>query len=434
MKLWKRIRDTWDDLGEPIYTGQRLKDNLVALTWVSVACAVLGAVMLVLNLAQHNPLIVLLTSVSFVTGGIVSAIGSGVLKKRIISVVTPTLVCAVVFTYYALSGAAEGFALYWVMAMPIGMAYFVSVRYAIYLCSYYELLVCVLFYTPLREHMRQYYTDVLMDRYPIVFFAVAVMVLIAMVQYHKLALRDTAYTERLNEEVERQTRVARERADRLERVSGETVQVLALSIDAKDRYTNGHSFRVSLYAVALGQRFGLGPEELRVLEREALLHDIGKIGVPDAVLNKPGRLTPEEFETVKRHAVIGGRILGRSESLAGAVDVARHHHERWDGGGYPDGLAGVDIPLHARIVGVADAYDAMRSDRVYRKGMAPEKIRRELEQGRGTQFDPALADAMLALAEDGTLDTITKQANDLLGSQGDYVWDREGETAKPRPE
>ena len=427
--MWKRIRETWHELGQPIYTGQRLKDNLTALTWVSIACAVLGAVMLVMNLVQHNPAIVMLSSTSFVVGGIVSAIGSGILKKRIISVITPTLVCAVVFTYYALSGAAEGFALYWVMAMPIGMAYFVSVRYAIYLCTYYELLVIALFYTPLREHMRRYYTEVLMDRYPIVFLAVAVMVLIAMIQYHKLALRDAAYTERLNEEVERQTRVANERADRLERMSGETVQVLALSIDAKDRYTNGHSFRVSLYAVALGERVGLGPEELRTLEREALLHDIGKIGVPDAVLNKPGWLTEEEFETVKRHAAIGGHILERSESLSGAVDVARHHHERWDGTGYPDGLAGERVPFHARIVAVADAYDAMRSNRVYRRGMAPEKIRRELEEGKGSQFDPALAEVMLSLTADGTLDTLTEQANTLLSSQGDFVWERTGEAA-----
>ena len=128
--MWNSIRETWRDLGKPIYTGQRLKDNLTALTWVSVACAILGVVMLVLNLVQHNGLIVL-TSVAFILGGTVSAIGAGVLKKRIISVITPTLVCAVIFTYYALSGAAKGFALYWVMAMPIGMAYFVIYLFCI---------------------------------------------------------------------------------------------------------------------------------------------------------------------------------------------------------------------------------------------------------------------------------------------------------------
>ena len=338
-----------------------------------------------------------------------------------------------IFTYYALSGAAKGFALYWVMAMPIGMAYFVSVRYAIYLCTYYELLVCVLFYTPLRERMRQYYSDILMDRYPIVFLTVAGLVFIAMVQYHKLALRDMAYTDRLNEEVERQTRTARERADQLEAMSGEMVQTLALSIDAKDRYTNGHSFRVSRYALALGRRLGLSEEELTVLEREALLHDIGKIGIPDAVLNKPGWLTPEEFAVVQRHAGIGGHILERSQSMQSAAAVARHHHERWDGDGYPSGLAGEDIPFHARIVAVADAYDAMRSDRVYRKGMDPEKIRRELERGRGSQFDPALAEAMLTLADDGTLDRVTEQSNALLSAQGDLVWSREKKNDEKQP-
>ena len=408
--MWNRIKNACSELNQPIYTGERLRNNLRALTAISIFCAVMGLIMIVMNVVQHNGLVVL-SSCAFVVGGTISAIGAGVLHKRRISGITASLVCAVVFTYYAVSGAANGFAIFWVMPMPMGIAYFIGVKYGILMCAYYELLVIVLFYSPLREKMAQYYSVTVMDRYPIVFFCVAMFALISMVQYHRMMLRDIAYADRLNAEVARQTRMARERADQLETMSEETVQTLALSIDAKDRYTNGHSTRVALYAAALAARIGLPEEECLALRREALLHDVGKIGIPDAVLNKPGRLTEPEFDTIKDHASIGGRILERSESLLGAADVARHHHERWDGGGYPSGLAGEAIPLHARIVAVADAYDAMRSDRIYRQGLSSEVIRSELLRGSGSQFDPVLADAMLALEYDGTLDAVTAQAD-----------------------
>ena len=222
------------------------------------------------------------------------------------------------------------------------------------------------------------------------------------------------YNSALQEEVDRQTRIARERADRLESMSEETVRTLAMAIDAKDRYTNGHSLRVASYSIALAAELGWEEEALKTLWREALLHDIGKIGIPDAVLNKPGRLEREEFETVKSHTTIGGRILARSESLLDAAAVARHHHERYDGTGYPSGLAGEDIPFHARVVSIADAYDAMRSDRIYRKGLSPDVIRGELVRGSGTQFDPALLSVFLQMADSGTLDETTKQVNRRL--------------------
>ena len=132
------------------------------------------------------------------------------------------------------------------------------------------------------------------------------------------------------------------------------------------------------------------------------------------MLNKPGRLTEEEFSVIRSHAETGGRILSSVSTLLSAADVARSHHERWDGRGYPAGLAGEDIPAHARIVSIADAYDAMRSDRIYRKGLPKERIRKELVRGRGGQFDPAYLDAFLRLADDGTLDQVTESANDQL--------------------
>jgi energy-coupling factor transport system substrate-specific component len=233
---------------------------------------------------------------------------------------------------------------------------------------------------------------------------------VSMAQYHESTLIEIEYTKRLSAEVEKQTRVAveqsrvaTERADQLMKLSEEMVQTLAKTIDAKDRYTNGHSFRVSEYAVKLAEQLGWSNEELEGLKREALLHDIGKIGIPDAVLNKPGKLTDEEFETIKGHTPIGKTILEGIDGMNSVADAAAYHHERYDGTGYPEGLEGKEIPLQARIISIADAFDAMRSDRVYRKGLDDDTIRRELLNGSGKQFDPELLTVFLSLFNDGKL-------------------------------
>lgn len=181
------------------------------------------------------------------------------------------------------------------------------------------------------------------------------------------------------------------------------LETLANTIDAKDKYTNGHSLRVAIYATKLAQALGWDENSIFTLRYEALLHDIGKIGVSDTILNKPSRLNAEEFELIKSHTVVGSDILKKMIVLPGASEVARHHHERYDGKGYPDGLSGSDIPINARIVGIADAYDAMSSNRVYRKALNPATIRAELIGGQGTQFDPQLLDAFVALFDSNEL-------------------------------
>ena len=411
--MLKKILEAWRDLNREIYVGERLKLNLKALTAVSIFTAGLGLVLTVLDLVTFNTKM-LIPCLATLFGGLGCAYFAGVKKRRDIAIIIPTVFCAVAFTYYTLTGAAEGTAVMWIFLLPIGLCYFVSVKYGVLLSIYYTVLFIVLFYTPLREHLAAYYTPVFMIRFPLLYISMAAFTTIAMVQYHRAILLENEYTQRLNAEVEKQTRVATERADRLERMSEEVVNMLAVAIDAKDRYTNGHSFRVAEYAYALARRMGLPEEEDKALRQEAMLHDLGKIGVPDAVLNKPGRLTDEEFETIKSHAAIGGSILAHASGMEGAVSVAHFHHERFDGRGYPTGRKGLEIPLHARIVTVADSYDAMRSDRIYRKGLPPERIRAELVQGRGTQFDPELLDAFLTLVDDGTLDTVTERANARL--------------------
>ncbi len=180
------------------------------------------------------------------------------------------------------------------------------------------------------------------------------------------------------------------------------VSSLAAAIDAKDKYTNGHSSRVAEYSREMARRFGYSEEKMREIYMMGLLHDVGKIGVPDAVINKPGKLTDEEFALIKKHPSLGARILGNIEEKPRLANGARWHHERYDGKGYPDGLKATDIPEEVRIIAVADSYDAMTSYRSYRKVMPQEVVRGEIEKGIGTQFDPTFAKIMLTMMDEDT--------------------------------
>lgn len=207
-------------------------------------------------------------------------------------------------------------------------------------------------------------------------------------------------------EVKKQTAVAEERREKVEKMSIRMIQAFATTLDAKDAYTNGHASRVARYAEALAEKLGWDENRIASLKSAAILHDIGKISVPDRVLNKTGRLSDEEFGMIKSHTLVGSDILEKTGLFDFAQDVARHHHERFDGTGYPDGLAGSEISQEARIVGIADAFDAMSSKRVYRPALPLPAIKEELIKGKGTQFDPELADIFIEMFERGELDSI----------------------------
>jgi diguanylate cyclase (GGDEF)-like protein/putative nucleotidyltransferase with HDIG domain len=174
-----------------------------------------------------------------------------------------------------------------------------------------------------------------------------------------------------------------------------TIEALAIAIDAKDEVTHDHVHRVQVYATGLARLFGLGKDDIEALKAGALLHDIGKLAVPDYILNKPGRLTTAEFERMKVHTIVGAEILERVGFPYPVVPVVRHHHERWDGSGYPDRLEGESIPFTARILTVSDCFDAVREDRQYRKAMTREQAIAMLADGRGSAYDPRVVDAFL---------------------------------------
>jgi putative nucleotidyltransferase with HDIG domain len=187
--------------------------------------------------------------------------------------------------------------------------------------------------------------------------------------------------------------------DHTQRTYYETIRALAEALEARDSYTRGHSERVTRYALAIAEQMQMSPEELRIIEHAGLLHDIGKIGISDTILNKPTALSAQDRKTIEHHPIFGDTILGPIKFLSQVQTVVKHHHERYDGTGYPDELAGVDIPLAARIVCVADSYDAMTSDRPYRSALDRPTAVAELLRHKSTQFDPKVVDVFVGLLE-----------------------------------
>ena len=213
--------------------------------------------------------------------------------------------------------------------------------------------------------------------------------------FHEMTNELVHFQEHLESEVEKKTREN-------ENLSLHVVQTLAQAIDAKDTYTNGHSSRVAKYSVEIARRAGYTAQQLSEMYMISLLHDVGKIGIPDEIINKPARLTDAEYAIIKKHPVVGAGILQGIKEMPKLATGARWHHERYDGKGYPDGLKGKNIPEEARIIAVADAYDAMTSNRSYRKELSQAIVRGEVEKGKGSQFDPDFAEIMLAMIDEDT--------------------------------
>jgi len=203
--------------------------------------------------------------------------------------------------------------------------------------------------------------------------------------------------------------------ENVERNLVDTITAFVNAIESKDRYLKGHSARVALYATEIARALDLAPETVEVVRRGAMLHDLGKLSIMDTILRKPDRLTAEEFTIIKSHPMVGAKILEPLRFLARETCAVRHHHERWDGTGYPEGLGGEDIPMAARVVTVADVFDAITSTRPYRTALALEEAREEITRGSGSQFDPAVVDAFLRISVE-RLDEINRHYASLASS------------------
>ena len=200
---------------------------------------------------------------------------------------------------------------------------------------------------------------------------------------------------------------------KLEQAYMECIETLRYTVEAKDPYTRGHSDRVSEYSLLIGKKLNLSDDDLEVLKIGGLFHDIGKIGVPDSILLKPTKLTDDEYSQIKNHPSIGEHILSNTTIFKDIIPIVKHHHEKYDGNGYPLKLKSDDIPLFARITAVADSFDAMTSKRTYRDSLSLDFVKTEIEKCKGTQFDPKLADIFL--------DILNNNYNDIIKIQKKYL-------------
>ncbi|MGD0519956.1 MAG: HD domain-containing phosphohydrolase [Terracidiphilus sp.] len=218
---------------------------------------------------------------------------------------------------------------------------------------------------------------------------------------YRRALQDTHnYQQNLEHVVSARTEMLRQAMENLEHSYDVTLEALGDALDLKDSETEGHSKRVTAYTIALARAMGIAPAEIKVIARGAFLHDIGKMAIPDEILRKPGKLTPEEQEIMREHCTRGYHILRKIPFLAGAAEIVFSHQEHYDGSGYPNGLRGSEIPIGARIFAVADTLDAITSERPYRKARSFDAAREEILRCSGTQFDPGIVEAVLKISNE----------------------------------
>ena len=307
------------------------------------------------------------------------------------------LLMTCIYTLTFLFGPSDGFGANWMLLMPCLTMYLLGFSNGVIISLYFWGLLFFCTKIPGGYDILKYpYSDRFLSILFIILTVETVFSTICMYAYYKNQLKIKEMEEDLEKAV-------LEEHEKLADISLKTILVISNTVEAKDEYTSQHSHRVADFSCMIARKLGWSEEQIAHLRNIALLHDIGKISVPESVLNKPGKLTDEEYEQIKRHTTTGGEIL-HELTLIPHVDLgAEFHHERYDSRGYPSGLAGTDIPFEARIIGIADSFDAMRYRRIYRGECDPDYILGELNKGRGTQFDPELLDVFLEVIEEENL-------------------------------
>ena len=280
----------------------------------------------------------------------------------------------------------------WILFMPVVTICICGIKFGMLISAAFAVYNIIFFYSPFWQAVPTEYPAEIRYVFPVLYGIVcAISFVYSYIQHKQLFNRQ--HDEKALE------KAIKTEHDQLMAMTTQTILSISNAVDARDSYTKRHSARVAEYSVLLAKELGWNSHRLEQLYSIALLHDIGKIGISDSILNKHAALSPEEREIIKQHTVIGGEILKDLTLLPNASIGAVSHHERYDGTGYPYGLKGTQIPLEARIIGIADAFDAMNSSRVYRTRISPRKIMEELRAGRGSQFDPDLLDKFLPIAE-----------------------------------
>lgn len=397
-KKWKNIKKVFlTDIRENIEEKQRdYKTMAVVIAVVTLTC--IWCVIQNFR-AKTDPmlwLVTLLLDLVFILCGLTAYLKNGNPKVVKLAKFVSSVTICIIFTIYAVKGYNEGFSLLWSLIVPYGTMTIIGLLPGTVVITYLSVMNFVLFWTPVRQYLGYEYSDVYCSRFPVLFVLASVISLYTNYKLKEAKLHQVWEKERLQVAVEEERR-------KIGKITMQTIISISNAVDAKDSYTKKHSERVAKYSKIIANELRWSKEEQENLYNMALLHDIGKIGVPDAILNKHGMLTDEEYPTIRKHPIIGGEIL-KDFTLIDDVSVgAYYHHERYDGKGYPQGLKGEEIPIEARIIGIADSIDAMNSDRVYRGKKDISYILDQLEAGKGTQFDPNIDEIVIALIKKGKL-------------------------------
>lgn len=380
------------------------KQSLLLARVVSLTMALLGLIMTFTTYYEGNYTMV---AVSLTYGPLflIAFIVTIITKKAHFFLALGYVLSFVMEIVFLITGGQNGFGILWMCIITLFTFFSNQKRVFFIVNSIYLLLVILGFWTPLSRFCYQF-SDTVKIRFPILYmiefiFATVIKLRISKVEYNRnLLLNDLIELQNnLQQQVEERTKELEKEKNNSEKLLVELTQALATTIDAKDKYTSGHSRRVADYSKMLAEALGKDKKTQQEIYLFALLHDIGKIGIPDGIINKRDRLTEEEYAEVKKHPEIGYEILKSITTLPNLKIGVRWHHERMDGKGYPDGLKGEDIPEYARIISVADAYDAMTSNRSYRNALPQDVVRAEIKKQIGIQFAPEVAEKMLEIID-----------------------------------
>lgn len=305
------------------------------------------------------------------------------------------------FSFYLIIGGNAGFSIDWILLVPVAYTTLFGVRAGLLVGGYFWIFIFVCLWSPVNNLLPYTYPDEVKMRFPILYTCGFLLAIVIGVRRKKMQIDQMKY------ELHLSNAVATERG-RVERISLDAVSSICHALDARDPYTKKHSDHVAEYSQMIAKSCGWDDKKLELLVRAAKVHDLGKIGTPDAILKKSGPLDEEEFSIMKQHVAVGAQIAAEFISMPELAVGAQYHHERYDGKGYLDGLKGDEIPIEGRIIGIADAIDAMSSDRIYRKKRSKESLIKELNNGAGLQFDPKMVEVALNLIENGMIEEVNK--------------------------
>ncbi|MEE1286133.1 MAG: HD domain-containing protein [Ruminobacter sp.] len=328
-----------------------------------------------------------------------------------------TISTCAVFTYYLIIGGNDGTLPLWILLIPFTVITVTNIRYGITVCLVMELIIVTLCLTPAKYFLQYEYSKHFLISFPLIYTFDMILVFIIAYQLHKSKIQECNRLHELRTAVENERK-------KNETLTMRAIMSMSHAEEAKDKYTQKHSIRVAEITLLLAQKLNIEKEVLNLIYTAGMIHDIGKIGIPDSILNKPGRLTKEEFDVIKMHPTIGINILADFTEFNQIKDAILYHHERYDGKGYPTGLKGEDIPIIARILSVADAFDAMNSTRVYRPNLNKDAIIEQFEICKGTQFDPEIAQLMIDLIKSGEVEIDDIENINLENEQKDNNQDK----------